>query len=36
MDKLLKKVLSDKSARNGATLGAFLLSVVVVGSPWQS
>jgi hypothetical protein len=35
MDKLIKKVLTDKAARNGATMGAFLLSVVVLGSPWQ-
>ena len=34
MKKLIKKVLTDKKARNMKKLSAFMLSVVAVGVPW--
>jgi hypothetical protein len=35
MKKLMKKILTDKSARNTTALMVFLMSVMVVGDPWQ-
>ena len=36
MKKLIKKVLTDKKARNTTALGTFTLTVVAVGMPWGS
>ncbi len=36
MKKLIKKVLTDKKARNKTALSTFMLTVAVVGSPWGS
>jgi len=35
MKKLIKKVLTDKKARNLKTLSKLILSLVVVGAPWR-
>lgn len=35
MKELMKKILTDKKARNTTALMAFLMSVMVVGTPWQ-
>jgi len=35
MKKLIKKVLTDKKARNLTTLSMFLLTVVSAGRPWN-
>ncbi len=35
MKKLIKKVLTDKKARNLATLSALMLTTVVA-TPWQN
>ena len=34
MKKLIKKVLTDKKARNLTTLSAFMLTVAGAGRPW--
>ena len=34
MKKLIKKVLTDKKARNVTALSAFLTTVATVGYPW--
>ena len=34
MGKLMKKVLTKKSARNTTALKALLVSTTVVGNPW--
>lgn len=36
MKKLIKKVLTDKKARNLTTLNMLMLTVAGVGSPWGS
>ena len=36
MKKLVKKVLTDKKARNATALNMFTLTVVAVGMPWGS
>lgn len=35
MKKLMKKILTDKKARNTTALMMFLMSVMVVGQPWE-
>jgi len=35
MKKLIKKVLTDKKARNLKKLSAFLVTVAGVGWPWR-
>jgi hypothetical protein len=35
MKKLMKKILTDKKARNTTAMMTFLMTVVVVGAPWQ-
>ena len=35
MKKLIKKVLTDKKARNLTTLSGFMLTVAAVGAPWR-
>lgn len=34
MKKLIKKILTDKKARNLKTLSMFALTVVAAGTPW--
>jgi hypothetical protein len=34
MNKLLKKILSNKKARSLTTVSALLVAVSVVGTPW--
>jgi hypothetical protein len=36
MKKLMKKILTNKKARNLGMLSLFLLTVAKVGSPWFS
>jgi hypothetical protein len=36
MKKLMKKILTNKSARNVAVLSVFLMTVVSVGTPWYN
>lgn len=36
MKKLMQKILTDKKARNITALSMFLMSVMVVGAPWES
>jgi hypothetical protein len=36
MKDVITAFLSDKSARNSATLTALLVSVVNIGGPWSS
>lgn len=35
MKELIKKVLTDKSARNSAILSALILASVISFNPWQ-
>lgn len=35
MDKLIKKVLMNKTARYPGILAAFVAAVAVAGSPWS-
>ena len=35
MNKLMKKVLTSKSARKATALSMFALTVVSVASPWE-
>lgn len=35
MSKLMKKVLTDKKARNTTALMTFLMSATEVGEPWD-
>lgn len=35
MKKLMEKILTDKKARNATALMTFLMSVMVVGYPWE-
>ena len=35
MNKLIEKVLTDKSVRNASAMSAFMLSVAVVATPWH-
>jgi len=35
MKKLMKKILTDKRARNVTASMTFLMTVMVVGAPWQ-
>ncbi len=34
MKELIKKVLTDKAARNSTLLSTFLMTLVIVGAPW--
>lgn len=36
MNKLIKKILTDKSARNTAALTVFMSTVATMGNPWLS
>lgn len=35
MKNLMKKILTDKKARNTTALMTFLMSTMVVATPWQ-
>lgn len=35
LNKLVKKVLTDKTMRNATAMSAFLMTVVSVGIPWS-
>lgn len=34
MDKVMKKILTNKTARNASTISAFVLAVSTAGFPW--
>jgi hypothetical protein len=36
LKKLVKKVLTDKTMRNAATMSAFVATVANVGLPWMA
>lgn len=36
MSKLIKKVLTDKKARNAKAMNAYVRTVADVGSPWAA
>jgi len=36
MKKLVKKVLTDKKARNMTTLSVFMVTMANVGNPWTT
>lgn len=36
MNKLIKKILTSKAHRNLETLSKFMLTLVVIGAPWQN
>ncbi len=35
MNELVKKVLTDKKARNSALLSSLAVTLVTIASPWQ-
>jgi len=34
MDKLIKKILTDRKIRNTAAISAFILTIAAAGEPW--
>ena len=36
METLIKKMLTDRKARDAAILSALILSVIAAGDPWES